>query len=330
MSCCLLSPPRTHSTVMLIIFNRIFYIICLGSLDICSSHKWFIYINQSIQTSTQQCNSDMADHLATLRYQSALLESWCNLPSASDIDANNTLAWAPCGAVQYVTMPMRYVIKWDIKVQSEFVIDIYFRVFHVDDSGELCVRSAVIVYRKYTFSIFCVKRKPWSELVEYHVAIIKAHQINVLKQMQLAFTYSILDTVDMRAGVLQSRANKITMEDKPKQSLAYVDIRALPDLQIWYLKAPIGKVIAVTADSLRVPDHILIFTGFGRHYPANNGVLGNQEAKIINYFVASIYLNNHAVINSIHLHSLNFWHLNLTAQPLLSSGIRVHNDGGIY
>ena len=177
---------------------------------------------------------------------------------------------------------MRYVIQWDIKVQSEFVIDIYFRVFHVDDSGELFVRSAVIVYRKYTFSIFCENRKPWAVLVEYHVAIIKAHQIDVLKQMQLAFTYSILDTVDMRARVLQTRANKITMADKPKQSLAFVDILALPDLQIWYLKAPIGKGIAVTSDSLRVPDHLLIFTGFGRHHPAYDGVLGNKVAKIIN------------------------------------------------
>ena len=328
--CCLLSQRRSHSIVMLIIFSRIFYIICLSSLNVSLSKKWLIYIKQSIQTRTQQCNSDMADHLTALRYQSALLERWCNLPSKSDIDANNTSPWAPCGAVQYVTMQMRHVIQWEIKVQSEFVIDIYFHVFHVDASGELCVRSAVVVYGKHTFPIFCGNRKPWTEIVEYHVAIIHAHQIDVLKQMQLAFTYFIFDPIHMRERVLQTRANKITMKDKPKQSLAYVDILALHYLRIWYLVAPIGKVIAVTSDSSRVPDHILIFTGFGRHHPANNGVLGKKQAKIINYFVASIYLYNHTVINSINLHLLTFWHLNLTTQPLLSSSIRVHNDDGIY
>ena len=315
---------------MLIIFNRIFYVLCLSLMDISSSKKWFIYINQSLQTITQHCNSDITDHLDALRYQSALLEKWCNQPSRSDIDANNTLPWAPCGAVQYVTMQMHYMIQWEIKVQSEFVIDTYFHVFHVDGSGELCVRSAVIVHGKNNSSTFCGKRKPWTELVEYHVAIIEAHQVDVIKQMQLAFTYSIWDPIDMKKRILQFRANKITLVDKPKQSVAYVDILALPYLQVWYLKAPIGKMIAVTSPGLRVPDHILIFTGFGRHHPANSGVLGNKEAKIINYYVASVYLYNNTIVNSKKLHALTFWHFNLTAELSLSSSIQVHSGGGIY
>ena len=82
-----------------------------------------------MQTSTQQCSYDMADRLTVLRYESELLGSWCNLPSSSDIDANHTLAWSPCGAGQYVTMQMQNVIQWEVKVNSEFVIDIYFHVF---------------------------------------------------------------------------------------------------------------------------------------------------------------------------------------------------------
>ena len=314
---------------MLIIINSLFYIICLSSLDISSPKKWFIYINQSIETSTQQCSSDMADHLAVQRYQSALLKRWCNLPSAN-IDANNTFARAPCGAVQYAIMQMRYVIQWTIKVNSEFIIDIYFHVFHIDASGERCARSAVIVYGKYRSPIFCGKRKPWAVLVDYHLAIIKAHQINVIKQMQLAFTYSVLDPIDKRERVLQTRVNKVTLEDKPTQSLTYQDILILPYQHIWYLIAPIGKVIAVTSSSLQIPNDLLIFSGFGRHHHASSGVLENKEAKIIHYYVATIYLYNHSIINYINLHSLTFWHFNLTTQPLLSSSIRVHNDGGIY
>ena len=310
--------------------NIMFYIICLSSLDIGSSKKWLIYINQSIQTSTQQSSSDMADRLIALRYQTELLGSWCNLPSSSDIDVNHTLAWSPCGAVQYVTMQMRNAIQWQIKVNFEFVIDIYFHVFHIDASGKLCLHSALTVYGNHASPKFCGKRKPWSELVDNHVATIAALQIDVIKPMQLSFTYSVLDPIDMRQRVLQSKANIIKTTDKPKQSLTYEDISKLLYLQIWLLEAPIGKVIAVTFSSLDVFNHLSIFEGFGRHHPANNGVPRSMEAKLINYYVATIYLHNDMILDSTNFYSLTFWHLNLTTQPLLPSSIRVHNVGGIY
>ena len=55
-----------------------------------------------------------------------------------------------------------------------------------------------------------------------------------------------------------------------------------------------------------------------------------MTAKLINYYAATIYFNNENGMNSIKLHSLTFWHMNLTSQPLLPSSIRVHNDAGIY
>ena len=315
---------------MFIAMNIIIYIFCLSSLDISSSKKWFIYINQSVQTSTQQGSSDMAEHLTALRHQSRLLKRWCNLPPTSDIDANNILDWTPCGSVQYVTMQMRNVIEWLIKVNPEFVIDIYFHVFHIDASGELCPHSAVIVYGMYVSPMFCGKRKPWSELVDYHKALIQAQQIDVIKPMQLAFTYSIFDPIDMRERVLQSKANKITMKDKPRQSLTYDVINKLAYLQIWYLEAPIGKVIVVTSSIPDVLDHVSIFEGFGKHHPANNGVLWNMTAKLINYYVATIYLYTDMVMGSMDLHALTFWHLNLTPQLLMSSSIQVHNFDSLY
>ena len=257
-----------------------------------------------MQTSTQQCSYDMADRLTALRYESELLRSWCNLPSSSDIDANHTLAWSPCGAVQYATMQMQNVIQWEVMVNSEFVIDIYFHVFHIDVSGELCLLSWLIVYGngKNASPIFCGNRKPWSELVDYHVAIIEAQQINVIQQMQLAFTYSILDPIDMRELVLQSKANTITMKDQPRQSLTYEDMDRHQYLQMWYLKAPFGKVIAVTSSTLDVFDHLSIFEGFGRHHPANDGLHWNMEAKLINYYVVTIYLYNGTIYGSENLH----------------------------
>ena len=283
-----------------------------------------------MQTSTQQSSYDMADRLAALQNQSGLLGRWCNLPSRSDIDVNNTLEWAPCGAVQYVTMQMQNIILWHIKVNSEFVIDIYFHVFHIDAVGELCLNSALIVYGKYGSPIFCGKRKPWSELVDNHVAVVAAQQIDVIKPMQLSFTYSVLDPIDWRGRVLQSRVNTIKMEDKPKQSLTYDIISKLLDLQIWYLEAPIGKVIVVTSSILNVFDHLSIFEGLGKHHPANDGLLWNMTAKLINYYAGTIYFYNDMEMDSINLHLLTFWHMNLTSQPLLPSSIRVHNDGGIY
>ena len=285
-----------------------------------------------MQTSTQQCSYDMVDRLTDLRYQSELLRSWCTLPSSSDIDANHTLAWSPCGAVQYITMQMQNVIQWEVKVNSEFVIDIYFQVFYIDVSGELCLHSALIVYGngKYASPIFCGRRKPWSELVNYHVAIIEAEQINVIQQMQLAFTYSILDPIDMRELVLRSKANTITMRDQPRQSLTYEDMDRHQYRQMWYLKAPFGKVIAVTSSTLDVFNHLSIFEGFGRHHPANDGLHWNMEAKLINYYVVTIYLYNGMIYGSDNLHSLTFWHLNLTPQLLLPSSILVLNAGGIY
>ena len=283
-----------------------------------------------MQTSTQQCSYDMADRLTALRYESELLGSWCNLPSSSDIDVNHTLAWSPCGAVQYITMQMQNVIQWEVMVNSEFVIDIYFHVFHIDVSGELCLHSSLIVYGKNASPIFCGNRKPWSELVDYHVAIIEAQQINVIQQMQLAFTYSILDPIDMRELVLRSKANTITMRDQPRQSLTYEYIGKHQYLQMWYLKAPFGKVISVTSSTLDVFDHLSIFEGFGRHHPANDGLHWNMEAKLINYYVVTIYLYNGMIYGSANLHSLTFWHLNLTPQLLLPSSIRVLNAGGIY
>ena len=308
----------------------IFYIICLFSLDIGSSRKWFIYINQSVQTSTQQSSSDMADRLTALRYQSGLLGRWCNLPSRSDIDVNNTLEWTPCGAVQYATMQMQNTILWQLKVNTEFVIDIYFHVFHIDAVGKLCPNSKLIVYGKSRSPIFCGKRKPWSELVDNHVAVVAAQQIDVIKPMLLSFTYSVLDPIDWRRRVLQSRANTIMMEDKPKQSLTYDNISKLLDLQIWYLEAPIGKVIVVTSSIVNVFDHLSIFEGLGRHHPASNGLLWNMTAKLINYYAATIYFHNDMEMDSINLHSLTFWQLNLSSQALLPSSIRVHNDAGIY
>ena len=272
----------------------------------------------------------MADRLTALRYQSGLLGRWCNLPSRSDIDVNNTLEWTPCGAVQYVTMQMQNIILWHLKVNSEFVIDIYFHVFHIDAVGELCPNSALIVYGKSKSPIFCGKRKPWSELVDNHVAVVTARQIDVIKPMLLSFTYSVLDPIDWRRRVLQSRVNTIMMGDKPKQSLAYHNISKLLDLQIWYLEAPIGKVIVVTSSILNVLDHLSIFEGLGRYHPASNSLLRNKTAKLINYYAATIYFYNDMEMDSVNLHSLTFWHLNLTSQPLLPSSIRVHNDGGIY
>ena len=143
----------------------------------------------------------------------------------------------------------------------------YFHVFRIDASGELCLRSALIVYGKYMYSspMFCGNCKPWSELIDYHVCIIEAQQIDIIKQMELAFTYSILDPIDMRERVLpSSKANKRRM------SLAYDDINKLPDLQIWHLEASFGNVIAVTSSSLDVFDHLSIFEGFGKHHHAKN------------------------------------------------------------
>ena len=315
---------------MSIAMNIIFYIFCLSSVDISSSKKWFVYIHQSVQTSTQQGSYDMADCLTALRYQSGLLGRWCNLPATSDIDANNTLDWAPCGAVQYVTMQMQNVIEWLVKVNHEFVIDIYFHVFHIDASGELCPRSAVIVYGRFKYEIFCGIRKPWSELVDYHTTLIQAVQIDVIKPMEIAFTYSIFEPIDIRERVWQSKANQITMKDKPRQSLTYEFINKQVYLQIWYLKAPFRKLIAVTSSSLDVLDHVSIFEGFGKHHPAKNGEHKNMIAKLINYYVATIYLGSNVRMGTMKLHSLTFWHENLTLQLLMPSSIQVHNSGSIF
>ena len=242
----------------------------------------------------------------------------------------NTLEWTPCGAVQYVTMQMQNIILWHIKVNSEFVIDIYFHVFHIDAVGKLCLNSALIVYGKTGSPIFCGKRKPWSELVDNHVAVVAAQQVDVIKPMHLSFTYFVLDPIDWRRRVLQSSADTIMMGDKPKQSLTYDNISQLLDLQIWYLEAPIGKVIVVTSSILNVFDHLSIFEGLGRHHPASNGVLQNKTAKLINYYAVTIYFYKDMEIDSINLHSFTFWHMNLTSQSLLPSTIQVHNDGGIY
>ena len=310
--------------------NIIFYIFCLSSLDITSSKKWFIYINESVQTTTHHYISDMAGRLDNLRYQSELLGTWCTLPATSDLDANNTLSWTPCGAAQYATMQMKNVIQWQIKVNSEFFIDIYFYVFRIDASGELCFRSALIIYGKNVSPAFCGNRKPWSQLVDHHKALIEAQQIDVIKPMQLAFTYSIFDPIDMRERVLQSKANKITMKDKPEQSITYDVINQLMYLQIWYIEAPFGKVIRVTSASLDVFDHLSIFEGFGKHHPAKNGTHRNMIAKMINYYVATIYLYSDAFMGTMNLHSLIFWHENLTPQLLLPSSIQVLNVGSIY
>ena len=313
----------------MLFITYILFIVGLCSLGIAASKKWFIYLDQSLSTIIQQSGSDVVDHVTNLSFQSGRLWTWCNLPATSDIDANNTLDWAPCGSVQYATMLMRDRVMWRIHVNYNFYIEISFHVFDIHASEVDCFDSSMAIYGKFISQKFCGNRKPWSEFVDYRRVFILVQQKDVFRNIKLSFTYCILDPLEMSENVLASRVNVVALEHKLYQRLSDTHTTEHLFAVIWYVHGQIGKVITVSSPLDHSLDSVLIYRGFGKHHPAHKTVYRNRNVHIIRYYAASIYLQKN-LSNYKMLYLLTFLYANMTRQTPSLARTRVHNLGDIY
>ena len=170
-------------------------------------------------------------------------------------------------------------------------------------------------------------------MFESNIVNIVAYQIDVLNEMKLSFTYSILDQINSRKKMLQSRANSIKLEGYTQQRLIYSDLKRKPSALIWYVHAPIGKRIRITTriDNF---ERLWIYEGFGKHHLILTGIhWKGRKAKLINYYVACICPRKEITHDKemlLWLYLLTFWFVNLETTPLSVTTKHVHNLGGIY
>ena len=304
--------------------NIVLYLVFQNYLcNSISNSSWTVYIDESLRASIQQSSSHMIKHLRALHSKVLLLETWCNLPSTSDINVNNTLLWAPCGAVQYVNMQMEIQVYWDIKVNSNFYIEIIFLLFDVDTPDVFCSNSMLIIKERLDRK-FCGKRQPWSQVVPLDVALLILRQIDVFTEIELSFTYCIFDLLEVREKILTSRISIVPLPEKRTHRLSNIELNSQQFAVIWYLQAPIGKVLTITLSSLHTFDQMSIYKGFGRCHPAREIEVQSRRLQIIRYYAASIYLQRN-ITTLEKMYTLYFIQTNMTATTLSASRTRVHN-----
>ena len=142
--------------------------------------------------------------------------------------------------------------------------------------------------------------------------------------MELSFTYCIFDQFELREKKMTTRINVEELPDKRNQQLSNVALNKHNFAVIWYLYAPIGKVLAIALSRLHTFDQISIYKGFGRYHPAREIEVHNMKLQVIRYYAASIYFQRN-ITTFEKMYTLYFIQTNMTGTILSASRTRVHN-----
>ena len=137
--------------------------------------------------------------------------SYCTI-SADQLNAQLAIehitSYAPCGVMSMPEEPLgtprreveiSLFVTWYVTTHPAF--GTYFRMlkFVTDVSGRECnltkfriaSRSPTSAFRYPNWLIFCGKKKPWTIYSEYNIHHLILQMINVLKTLQIIFTYEV-------------------------------------------------------------------------------------------------------------------------------------------
>ena len=139
-----------------------------------------------------------------------------------------------------------------------FYIQITFLLYNVDTPDVQCSNSVLTIRERLDIR-FCGKRQPWSQVVPYESAVLILQRIDIIKKMELSFTYCIFDQLELREKIMTTRINVEELPDKRNQQLSNVALNKHNFAVIWYLYAPIGKVLAIALSRLHTFDQMSIY-----------------------------------------------------------------------
>ena len=147
----------------------------------------------------------MVGHLMNYNIHFQQMIEWCHPHKYStEVELwparKNLLHFWPCGLVNEIAKHNESIVKWEIRVNSNFYVNITFLRFEVRDNGKDCSSSALKIgaykhggWRSRWFWVYCGHRPPWSEVIGSNKVVMAINQNDINFRFNVSFIYSIID-----------------------------------------------------------------------------------------------------------------------------------------
>ena len=160
----------------------------------------------------------------------------------------------PCGLVNEIVKHNEIIVSWEIRVNSNFYVNVTFFKFQIRDNGKDCYSSSSSLkigayknggWRSRWYWTYCGHRPPWSEIIGSNTVGMAINQNDIYFRFNVSFIYSIIDH------------NEYVEVD-----LKYIDVGPILHQQInyeirhefclkWIINVSIGYVVHFSSTNLR-------------------------------------------------------------------------------
>ena len=112
----------------------------------------------------------------------------------------NVLDFLPCGLVNGIVNQNKTIVVWEIRVNSNFYVNVTFLRFEIRDNSKDCSSSSLKIeaykngkWRSRWYWVYCGYRPPWSEIIGSDKVHMDINQIDMNFKFNVSFIYSIID-----------------------------------------------------------------------------------------------------------------------------------------
>ena len=147
----------------------------------------------------------MVGHLIKYNIHLQKMMKWCHphkYPTEVKLwpARKNLLHFLPCGLVNKVVKQNEKIVIWEIKVNSNFYVNVTFLRFEIRDNSKDCSSSALKIaayknggWRSRWYWTYCGHRPLWSEIIGSNNVGMAINQNDINFRFNVSFTYCIID-----------------------------------------------------------------------------------------------------------------------------------------